>query len=155
MSRLPQAIFLLLALVPLTAWLSHPLIENLQSLVARAGRVRGKDNPLPRKVENRQAWVHLAFCQNHRLHVPSVVLRCPRSVRLRLAQLVVDHITLLVFVLISACSIDKLDIVHRNVPTKENDCIFTWHTGIWHLCSGLSSVRLSVLWLNCRRNRRR
>ena len=42
-SRVPEAIFLLLALVPLTAWLSHPLIENLQSLVAKAGRVRGKD----------------------------------------------------------------------------------------------------------------
>ena len=50
-------------------------------------------------------------------HVPSLVLRCPRSVRLRLAQLVVD-ITLLVFVLTNACCVDKLDIVHHSVPTK-------------------------------------
>ena len=73
-SRVPEAMFLLLALVPLTAWLTHPLIENLQSLVAKAGRVRGKHIPLPRKVENRQAWVHLALCQNHRPHVLSLVL---------------------------------------------------------------------------------
>ena len=33
--------FQLLVLVLLTAWLSHPLIENLQSLVAKARRVRG------------------------------------------------------------------------------------------------------------------
>ena len=60
-----------------------------------------------------------ASCQNHTPHVPNLVLRCPRSVRLRLAQLVVDHITLLVFVQISACCVDKLDIVHQNGPTKE------------------------------------
>ena len=35
-----------------------------------------------------------------------------------LAQLVVDHITLLVFVLISACCVDKWDTVLQNVPTK-------------------------------------
>ena len=61
------------------AWLSHPLIENLQSLVAKARRVRGKANPRLRKVENRQAWVHLAFCQNHRPHVLTLVLRCPKK----------------------------------------------------------------------------
>ena len=55
---------------------------------------------------------HLAFCQKHRAHVSSLVLRCPRSARLRLVQLVVDHIMLLVSVLIS------------------------WKTLIWYLCSG-------------------
>ena len=30
-----------------------------------------------------------------------------------------DDITLLVFVLINACCVDKWDIVHQNVPTKE------------------------------------
>ena len=108
MSRVPKAIFLLLVLVLL----------NLQSFVAGTTRVRGKENPLLRKVENRRARVHLAFCQNHRPHVLGLVLRCPRSVRLKLAQLVVDHITLLVFVLISACCVDKWSIVHQNVPTK-------------------------------------
>ena len=32
-------------LVLLTAWLSHPLIESLQSLVSKARRSRGKGNP--------------------------------------------------------------------------------------------------------------
>ena len=39
-SRVPEAIFMWL--VFLMAWLSHPLIENLQSLVAKARRVRGR-----------------------------------------------------------------------------------------------------------------
>ena len=51
-------------------------------------------------------------------HVSSLVLRCPRKVRLRLVQLVVDHITLLVS--ISACCVDKWDIVLQHVPTKGN-----------------------------------
>ena len=114
MSRVPEAIFLLLALVLLAAWFSHSLIESLQSLVAKATKARGKGNPLRRRVESRQTWVHLASCQNHRPHVPSLVLRCPRSVRLRLAQLVVDHITLLVFVLICACC--------REVGHRASDC---------------------------------
>ena len=136
-----RATFLLLALVFLSAWLCHPLIVSLQSLVAKARKVRGKGIPLRRMVESRQTWVHLASCPNHRPHVPSLVLQCPRSVRLRLAQLVVDHITLFVFVLISACCVDKLDIAHHNVPTKEKRLHFTWETGIWYLCSGLCSVR--------------
>ena len=77
--------------------------------MAKARRVRGKEIPRRRRVESRQTLEHLAFCQKHRAHVSSLVLRCPRSVRLRL---VVDHITLLVFVLISACCVDKWDI-HR------------------------------------------
>ena len=124
-SRVPEAMFLLLVLVLLMAWLSHPLIENLQSLVAKARRARGKENPFLRKVENRQTWVHLAFCQNHRPHDLSLVLRCPRSVRLMLAQLVVDHTTLLVFILISACCVDKWDIVLQNVPTKGKATAFS------------------------------
>ena len=43
-----------------------------------------------------------------------------KSVRLKLVQLVVDHIVLLVFVLVSACCVDKWDIVLQNVPTKGN-----------------------------------
>ena len=41
-----RAVFLLLVLVLLVAWLSHPLIENLKSLVAKARRARGKESPL-------------------------------------------------------------------------------------------------------------
>ena len=80
-------------------------------------RARGKGNHLRRKVESLQTFmVHLASCQNHRPHVPSLVLRCPRSVRQKLAQLVVDHITLLVFVLISACCVDKSEIRASECP---------------------------------------
>ena len=71
-SRVPEAIFLLLVLVLLMAWLSHPLIENLQRLVAKARRVGGKENPFLRKVENRQTWVHLAFLpKTHNTRVES------------------------------------------------------------------------------------
>ena len=35
--------FLLLVLALLTAWFSHPLIANLQSLAAKARRARGKE----------------------------------------------------------------------------------------------------------------
>ena len=49
----------------------------------------------------------------------------------------VDHITLLVFVLISACCVDKWDIVLQNVPTKVN-----------RLLSHLEDVHLvPVLWV--------
>ena len=96
-SRVPEAIFLLLVLVLLMAWLSHPLIEN--RVMSRGKGKKGK------RIEK------------HRAHVSSLV---PRSVRLRLVQLVVDHITLFVSVLISACCVDKWDTVLQNVPTKGN-----------------------------------
>ena len=131
------------------------LAASLQSLVAKARKARGKGNPLHRKWKVANPWYTWHLANNHRPHVPSLVLRCPRSVRLRLAQLVVDHITLLVLVLISACCVDKLDIVHQNVPKRNNDCIFTWQTGIWYLWSGLCGVRCPVLWCYCRRNRTR
>ena len=41
-----KVMFQLLVLVLLTAWLSHPLIENLQSLVAKARRVERRENIL-------------------------------------------------------------------------------------------------------------
>ena len=47
--------------------------------------------------------------------VPSLVLRCPGSIRLKLVRLVVVHITLLAFVLVSACCVDKWDIVRQSV----------------------------------------
>ena len=121
---------------------SHPLIGSLQSLVAQARRARGKGNPLRRRVESRQTRVHLASCQNHRPHVRSLVLRCPRSVRMGLAQLEVDHITLLVFVLMSACYVDKLDIVHQNVPTKEKR--LHSHLANGHLVPMLWDVQCSM-----------
>ena len=43
-TRVPEAIFLWLVLVLLMAWLSLPLMENLQSLVAKARLARGKSS---------------------------------------------------------------------------------------------------------------
>ena len=123
-SRVPEATFPLLALVLMTAWLSHPLIASLQSLVAMERMARGKGNLLRRKLESLQTLVHLASCQNHRPHVPSLVLRCPRSGRLKLAQLVVDHITLLDLVLISMLC---LQVGHRasECPNKAKPTAFS------------------------------
>ena len=128
--------------VGIGAFDGHPLIEILQSLEAKARRAGGKESPLLRKVENRQVWVHLAFCQKHRAHVPSLVLRCPRSIRLKLVQLVVDHIMLLVSVLISACCVGKLDIVYHNVPTMEKRLHF--HLENVHLVLMLWVVQCSI-----------
>ena len=122
----------------MTAWLSHPLIENLQSLVTKARSVRGKEHFLIRKMESRQTLVHLEFCRNHKHHVQSLVLRCPRNVRLKLVCLVVGHIMLLVFVLISACCVGKWDIVLPNVPTKEKRLHF-------HLANGRLVPKLWVV----------
>ena len=119
MSREAEATFRLLVLVLSMAWLSHPLIANLQSLLAKVTKAREKGVPFRKRVESRQALVHLEFCQSHRHHVQSLVLRCPRSVRQKRMCLVVGHITLLVFVLISACCVGRWDIVLQNVPTKE------------------------------------
>ena len=70
-----------------------------------------------------------------------------------LTQLVVDQITLLVFVLISACCVDKWDIVLQNVLTQGNRLLS--HLENVHLVPMLWVVQCSipVLWCNCRRNR--
>ena len=65
--------FLVVGLELVTAWLSHPLIANLQSLVAWARRARGREILLRTKVESFQTLVHLGSCQNHRPHVQSLV----------------------------------------------------------------------------------
>ena len=78
-----------------------------------------KGNTSSHKGGTFQTLVHLESCQNHRPHVQSFAHRRPRSVRLKLAQLVVDNIALLGFVLISACCVAKFDILHQDVPTKE------------------------------------
>ena len=54
----------------------------------------------------------------------------------------VDHTTLLVFVLISACCVDKLDIVHQNVPTKDKWLHFQLANG--HLVPMLWVVQCSM-----------
>ena len=90
-SRVPEAIFLFLALVPSMAWLGHPLVEKLSNLVAKARRARGKESPLLRKMENPTSLGTLGILpktQNSRAES-----RPPRSksIRLKLAQLVVDQ----------------------------------------------------------------
>ena len=123
--------FLVVGIGALTAWLSHPLLANLQSLVTMARRA-GKGSLLRMEVESFQALVNLESCQNHRHHCPSLVHQCPRSGRPKLAQPVVYHITLFDFVLISACCVANLDIVHQNVPTKETRLhSLSWKACIW------------------------
>ena len=59
----------------------------------------------------------------------------------------VDHITLFVFVLISACCVDKWDIVLQNVPTKVNRLLS--HLENVHLVPTLwvvQSCEFTVLW---------
>ena len=88
----------MLVLVLLTAWLSHPLIENLQSLLAKARKEeRWKTDKL-----------------GHTPHVLNLVLRCPRSVRLKLAQLVAVYVA-------STSGTSCL----RMSQQRENDCLFT------------------------------
>ena len=60
---MPEAIFLLLVLV-LFDGLAQPSTDR-KPVKSRGKdkRAIGKENPLLRKVENRQVWVHLAFCQ--------------------------------------------------------------------------------------------
>ena len=85
---------------------------------AKKGQEKGTTPPY--KVASLQTLVHLESCQKHRPHAQNLVHQCPRSVRRKQAQLVVRHITLLGFVLISACCVAKLSIVHQNVSTKGN-----------------------------------
>ena len=65
---------------------------------------------------SKPSWYTWHLAKTTDPHVPSLVLRCPRSGRQKLAQLVVDHITLLVVVLISACCVDKLEIRASECP---------------------------------------
>ena len=150
-SRVPEATFMLLTSALLTAWLSHPLITNLQSLAGRARRARGMDILLRTRVDSCQTSVHLESCLNHRFYAQNLVHRCPRSVRQKLAH----PVMLLGFVLISACCVAKLGIVHQNVPTKEKRLILTWQPCMWYLRSVLCCVRCHVLRCNGRENRRR
>ena len=117
-SRVLEASFLLLALVLFNA-LAQPSTDRKRAKSRGKGKKGKREILFAEKVESRQTLVHLTSCQNHRPHVPGLVFRCPRSVRRRSAQLMVDHITLLVFVLISACCVDKLDIMNQNIPTGE------------------------------------
>ena len=94
-------------LVILTAWLSQPLIANLQSLVARARRERGRQRLLRTKMESFQTLVHLESCQNHRPHVRSLVHLCSRSVRPKLPNSWRTTSGSFGFVLISACCVAK------------------------------------------------
>ena len=92
--------------------------SDLQSLEARARRARRKERLLSAVVASLKTLVHLESCQRHQPHVRNLVHQCTRNVRQKLARLVVDHITLLGFVLISACCVAELGIMRQHVPTK-------------------------------------
>ena len=90
-------------------------------------RGKGKKGKRKRKSVSQKRWK--TDKPGHTWHFAKITeLTCrvssSGSVRLMLAQLVVDHITLLVIVLISACCVDWLDIVLQNVPTKGNRLLF-------------------------------
>ena len=65
----------------------------------------------------------------------------PMSQKRPTETLVVDHITLLGFVLISPCCVAKLGIVHQSVPAKAKRLLFTWQTCIWYFRSGLCCMQ--------------
>ena len=123
---------MLLAQVLLTAWLSHPLIASLQSFVAKARRARGKSPNLG--THGVLPKPPTSFSESR----PPMSKKRPTEI----AETRGGHITLLVFVLISACCVDLLDIVHQNVPTKENECIF--HLANVHLVHTLWAVQCSM-----------
>ena len=113
--------------------------------MAKARRARRKENPLLRKVENRQAWVQLAFCQKHNSRVesrPPMSKKRPTEVgatrggphhapRLRPDQCVLCR-------QVGHCA--------SECPNKGKPaCFLTWKTCIWYLCSGLCSVRFPTV----------
>ena len=123
-SGVSEATFLLLALALLTAWFSHTPTANMLSLATRARRARRKERRINTMVESLQTLVHLESCQKHRPHAKNLFHRCPRSVRQKLAQFVVEHIMLLGFVLISACCVGHFA---SECPNKRKiDFILTW-----------------------------
>ena len=87
-----------------------PLIASLQSFVAKARRARGTS---PNLGTHGVLPKPSTSCSESR---PPMSKKRPTEI----AETRGGHITLLVFVLISACCVDLLDIVHQNVPTKEN-----------------------------------
>ena len=116
-SRVPEAIFLLLAVV------QGKRKGNTASHKGGKFPNLGTPGVLPK---NHRPLVH------HR----------PRSVRRKLAQLVVDHITLLGCVLISACCVAKLGIVHQSVPPKAQRLLS--HLGSVHLVPTLWALQRSM-----------
>ena len=69
--RLPS-VLLLLALALLTAWLSHPLVANLQSLEARARSARGRDTILRTRDHSLQTLVRWSLAKNTDLALGSL-----------------------------------------------------------------------------------
>ena len=69
--RLPS-VLLLLALALLTAWLSHPLVANLQSLEARARSARGRDTIPRTRDHSLQTFVRWSLAKNTDLALGSL-----------------------------------------------------------------------------------
>ena len=134
------------------ASLSRPLIECLQSLVAKARKARGKGNPhlwMGGKPSNLGTLGILPKPQSRSESRPPMSKKRPIEVgatrggphhapRLRLDQ----------------CMLRR-QVGHRasECPNKGKAiCTLTWQTGVWCPCSGLCSVRFPVLWCDCGRN---
>ena len=143
-SRVPQAIFLLLVLVLLTAWLSHPLIEN-----PAKSRGNGKKGKRKGKSSSQKGG------QPTRLGTPGILPK-PQTSRFEsrppmskkrpseagatrggphhAPRLRPDQ-----------CMLCR-QVGHRasECPKGKSDCFFIWKTLVLYLCSGLCSVRFSV-----------
>ena len=133
---------MLLALVLSTAWLSHPLIANLHSLVARARKASGKGSLLRGRRESSQnlgtPGVLPKPSTSHSESRPPMSKQRPTEAdatrggphhvpRLRPAQCMLRR---------------KLDIVQQNVPTKEKRLHF--HLANVHLVHTLWAVKCSM-----------
>ena len=142
--------FLLLASVPLTAWLIHPLIASLQSLVANAIRARGKRDPLPKKGG-----------KSPNLGIPGIMPKPQTSRSESRPPMSKKRPTETGATRGGAHHAPRLRpdqcMLHRQVghrasecPNKEKAIAFSLcKTGIGYPCSGLCRVPCSVLWCSC------
>ena len=111
------------------------MIANLQCLEGKSKKGQEeKERLLKTRVESLRTLVHLES-QN-------LVHLCPRSARQKLAQLVVDHITLLGFVQIRACCAAKLGHRASECPNQGTHAFGTYALGAVFdaMCYGADSL---------------
>ena len=120
MSRLPEATFCLVVVgIGAMDGLAQPSIGRKPAKSRGKGKkCKRKGHYSPYKGGQSPNLGTLESCQKHRPRAREFAHQCPRGVWQKLAQLVVDHITLLGFVLVIACCVAKLGVVHQNAPTR-------------------------------------
>ena len=98
--------------IDIVGGLAQPSTDRKVSRHKQEGQEETKDFSVKRWKVSRP-WYTWSLAETPTSH-SDMVHRCPRSVRQKLAQLEVYHITLLGFVVISACCLAKMDIAHQN-----------------------------------------